>query len=134
VNQTVLDQEPTSGRGDGAWGVLASEASSDVRLFRGLEYIRRDAVEFAGVKAALVGMTGRDLARPGVAKRLRSTAVRSCVDALFPVGRVLGPEPLVGDGADRKRVADLTISHRQRHRERDDASVHRTIRESDLEW
>lgn len=69
-----------------------------------------------------------------LAKRVRSTVVRAAEDVLAHVGRALGPEPLVRDGAHAKRVADLQVYLRQHHGERDDASLGRSVRDSGTEW
>lgn len=67
-------------------------------------------------------------------KRLRSTVARAAEGAMFHVGHALGPEPLVRDESHAKRVADLTVYIRQHHGERDDASLGRSVRDSDIEW
>ncbi len=67
-----------------------------------------------------------------LAKRTRATVAHAAEDVLAAVGGALGPGPLASDPAHAKRVADLELYLRQRHAEKDDASLGGAVRDAAL--
>ena len=90
---------------------------------------RRALAEAAGLvdAGAASGAEGRLLA-----KRVRGSVAHAAEDVLAAVAHALGPAPLASDAAHAKRVADLELSLRQHHAEKDDASLGGAVRDRAL--